>query len=119
MSRDDLRNDFAAHGNTARATMCLLIIDMINEFTFPEAHHMFSEVLSVAEQLAAIEPPLLDWWLLLTDGFKKGRLVVEKEALLSLPLYHGDTSRGGDQDGRHCRLWECFLLIRILNGHDL
>ena len=24
--------------------------------------------------------PLLDWWLLLTDGFKKGRLVVEKEA---------------------------------------
>ena len=23
--------------------------------------------------------PLLDWWLLLTDGFKKGRLVVEKE----------------------------------------
>ena len=24
--------------------------------------------------------PLLDWWLLLTDGFKKGRLVMEKEA---------------------------------------
>jgi Replication initiation factor len=24
--------------------------------------------------------PLLDWWLLLTDGFKKGRLVVEKDA---------------------------------------
>ena len=24
--------------------------------------------------------PLLDWWMLLTDGFKKGRLVVEKEA---------------------------------------
>jgi len=24
--------------------------------------------------------PLLDWWLLLTEGFKKGRLVVEKEA---------------------------------------
>ncbi|MEK6572486.1 MAG: hypothetical protein AABZ61_14015, partial [Bacteroidota bacterium] len=24
--------------------------------------------------------PLLDWWLVLTDGFKKGRLVVEKEA---------------------------------------
>ena len=24
--------------------------------------------------------PLLDWWLLLTDGFQKGRLVVEKEA---------------------------------------
>lgn len=24
--------------------------------------------------------PLLDWWLLLTDGFKKGRLVVGKEA---------------------------------------
>ena len=24
--------------------------------------------------------PLLDWWLLLTDDFKKGRLVVEKEA---------------------------------------
>ena len=24
--------------------------------------------------------PLLDWWLMLTDGFKKGRLVVEKEA---------------------------------------
>ena len=24
--------------------------------------------------------PLLDWWLLLTDGFRKGRLVVEKEA---------------------------------------
>jgi phage replication initiation protein len=24
--------------------------------------------------------PLLDWWLLLTDGFKKGRFVVEKEA---------------------------------------
>lgn len=24
--------------------------------------------------------PLLDWWQLLTDGFKKGRLVVEKEA---------------------------------------
>ena len=24
--------------------------------------------------------PLLDWWRLLTDGFKKGRLVVEKEA---------------------------------------
>jgi len=23
--------------------------------------------------------PLLDWWLLLTDGFKKGRLVVEKD----------------------------------------
>jgi len=23
--------------------------------------------------------PLLDWWLRLTDGFKKGRLVVEKE----------------------------------------
>ena len=28
--------------------------------------------------------PLLDWWLLLTDGFKKGRLVVEKETQ-SLP----------------------------------
>ena len=28
--------------------------------------------------------PLLDWWLLLTDGFKKGRLIVEKEAQ-SLP----------------------------------
>ena len=24
--------------------------------------------------------PLLDWWVLLTDGFRKGRLVVEKEA---------------------------------------
>lgn len=24
--------------------------------------------------------PLLDWWLVLTDGFKKGRLVVEKDA---------------------------------------
>ena len=24
--------------------------------------------------------PLLDWWLLLTEGFKKGRLVVEKDA---------------------------------------
>jgi DNA relaxase NicK len=24
--------------------------------------------------------PLLDWWLLLTEGFKKGRLIVEKEA---------------------------------------
>ena len=24
--------------------------------------------------------PLLDWWLQLTDGFRKGRLVVEKEA---------------------------------------
>ena len=24
--------------------------------------------------------PLLDWWVLLTDGFKKGRLVVEKDA---------------------------------------
>jgi hypothetical protein len=24
--------------------------------------------------------PLLDWWLLLTEGFKKARLVVEKEA---------------------------------------
>ena len=24
--------------------------------------------------------PLLDWWLLLTDGFRKGRLVVEKDA---------------------------------------
>ena len=25
--------------------------------------------------------PLLDWWPLLTDGFRKGRLIVEKEAL--------------------------------------
>jgi phage replication initiation protein len=24
--------------------------------------------------------PLLDWWVLLTDGFKKGCLVVEKDA---------------------------------------
>ncbi len=53
MSRDDSRNDFAADGN--KATMCLLIIDMINEFKFPEAEHMFPEVLSVAERITELK----------------------------------------------------------------
>jgi nicotinamidase-related amidase len=55
MSRDDRRNDFADVGNTPKTTMCLLIIDMINEFRFPEAQHMFPEVLSVAEQIAQLK----------------------------------------------------------------
>ena len=44
MSRVDIQNDFADVGNTPKATMCLLIIDMINEFRFPDAQHMFPEV---------------------------------------------------------------------------
>jgi len=32
------------------------------------------------EEKVRYRAPLLDWWLLLTDGFRKGRLVVEKEA---------------------------------------
>jgi nicotinamidase-related amidase len=55
MSRDDRRNDFADDGKTPKGTMCLLIIDMINEFTFPEAPHLFPEVLSVAEQIAELK----------------------------------------------------------------
>jgi nicotinamidase-related amidase len=54
MSRDEIRKDFADDG-TPKATMCLLIIDMINEFSFPEAQHMFPEVLSVAERITALK----------------------------------------------------------------
>ena len=32
------------------------------------------------EEEVRYRAPLLDWWLLLTDGFRKGRLVVEKDA---------------------------------------
>ena len=54
MSRDDSRNDdFAADDN--KTTLCLLIIDMINEFKFPEAEHMFPEVLSVAERITELK----------------------------------------------------------------
>jgi nicotinamidase-related amidase len=35
--------------------MCLLIIDMINDFRFPKAEHMFPEVLSVAERIAELK----------------------------------------------------------------
>lgn len=55
MSRDDLQNDIPADGHTPKTTMCPLIIDMINEFKFPEAEHMFPEVVSVAEQIAQLK----------------------------------------------------------------
>jgi nicotinamidase-related amidase len=50
MSRDDL------HGNVPdTAPTALLIIDMINEFSFPGAETMFPDVISMAERLAMLK----------------------------------------------------------------
>lgn len=44
------------HGNAPdTAHTCLLIIDMINEFSFPDAHTMFPAIISTAERIAALK----------------------------------------------------------------
>jgi nicotinamidase-related amidase len=50
MSREDL------HGNVPdTAHTALLIIDMINEFSFPDAATMFPAIISLAERIAALK----------------------------------------------------------------
>jgi len=39
----------------------------------------FRDTIREEEDEYRYRAPLLNWWLMLTDGFKKGRLVVEKE----------------------------------------
>ena len=44
------------HGNVPdTAPTCLLIIDMINEFSFPEASAMFPAIIGMAERIAALK----------------------------------------------------------------
>lgn len=50
----DMRHELSGDRN-ANAPLCLLIIDMINEFAFPDAEHMFPGILSVAEQIAQLK----------------------------------------------------------------
>lgn len=50
MSRDDLHGNVPDTGHTA-----LLIIDMINEFSFPEADALFPAILTAAERMAALK----------------------------------------------------------------
>ena len=49
------QHNLASGGKAKKAAACLLIIDMINEFTFPDAEQMFPEVLSIAEQIAHLK----------------------------------------------------------------
>ena len=39
----------------AGSLACLLIIDMINEFTFPDAEQMFPGVIAIADQIAELK----------------------------------------------------------------
>jgi nicotinamidase-related amidase len=48
----DIISPSTSHGMSEKSCTCLLIIDMINEFTFPGSENMFPEVIAVAEQIA-------------------------------------------------------------------
>ena len=69
-----------------RAQACGLVLSYLEETDWLEfivgllrGYVDFRDTTRDEEEEFRYRAPLLDWWLLLTDGFKKGRLVVEKE----------------------------------------
>jgi hypothetical protein len=70
-----------------RAQACGLVLSYLEEIDWLEfivgvlrGYVDFRDTTRDEEEEFRYRAPLLDWWRLLTDGFKKGRLVVEKEA---------------------------------------
>jgi phage replication initiation protein len=70
-----------------RAQSCGLVLSYLAETDWLEfivgllrGYVDFRDTTRDEEEEFRYRAPVLDWWLLLTDGFKKGRLVVEKEA---------------------------------------
>ncbi len=71
---------------TDRAQVCGQVLSYLEEADWLEfmvgvlrGYVDFRDTTRDEEDEYRYRAPLLDWWLLLTDGFKKGRLVVEKE----------------------------------------
>ncbi len=69
-----------------RAQSCGLVLSFLNEGDWLEyivgvlrSHVDFRDTNREESDEHRCQAPLLDWWLLLTEGFKKARLVVEKE----------------------------------------
>ena len=70
-----------------RAQVCGQVLSFLEEADWLEfmvgvlrSYVDFRDTIREEEDEFRCRASLLDWWLLLTDGFKKGRLVVEKEA---------------------------------------